>query len=163
MADLAKLASLSKRLKSSTPKVNEEKSNLGGPIGGGGGGDDSAPAPAPKAAAPASAPAATSAPVASGGGGGPTNVTVNVDLDPLKDMVSRVRDELKEMRAEIKKTREKGMKVELGDETAEQMDIGPQLNRILRIIHEHFVFAGGNPDLRIIPIDQLGPPVLAAA
>ena len=122
MADLAKLASLSKRLKSSKPKVNVEKSALSGPMGGGD--DDGDSSPAPSSPTPAAAPAAVTtaaAPVASGGGG-PTNVTVNVDLDPLKDMMGRVRDEIKELRSEIKKTREKGMKIEFGDDTAEQMD-----------------------------------------
>ncbi|MCF6228493.1 MAG: hypothetical protein L3J82_07540 [Planctomycetes bacterium] len=122
MADLAKLASLSKRLKSSKPKVNVEKSALSGPMGGGDDSDSSpAPAPSAPAAAPVTAAVATAAPVATGGGG-PTNVTVNVDLDPLKNMMSKIRDELKELRSEIKKTRDKGMKIEFGDDTAEQMD-----------------------------------------
>lgn len=123
MADLAKLASLSKRLKSSKPKVNVEKSALSGPLGSE---DDAGSSPAPsdtqQAVAPAPVAPAAAAPVAAGGGGGPTNVTVNVDLDPLKNMMGLVRDELKELRAEIKKTRDKGMKIEFGDDTAEQMD-----------------------------------------
>ncbi len=119
MADLAKLARLSKRLKSSKPKVNVEKSALSGPMGGDG---DSSPAPAASTPAPAAVVTTAAAPVASGGGGGPTNVTVNLDLDPLKDMMGRVRDEIRELRDEVKKTREKGMKIEFGDDTAEQMD-----------------------------------------
>lgn len=126
MADLAKLASLSKRLKSSKPKVNEDNSALGSPIGGGGD-DDGGGAPAATAAPPASSPAPAaapaSAPVATGGGGGPApKVTVNVDLGPVKDMLGRIRDEMKNLREEIKKTREKGMKVEFGDDASEQMD-----------------------------------------
>ena len=46
MADLAKLANLSKRLKSSKPKVNEDKSALGSPISAGD--DDDAPVETPK-------------------------------------------------------------------------------------------------------------------
>lgn len=124
MADLAKLANLSKRLKSSKPKVNEDKSALGEPIGSSSS-EDSATATAPKPA-PA-APAVSSAPVssapASGGGGGPApKVTVNMDLGPVTDMLGRIRDEMKNLREEVKKTREKGMKVELGDDSQEQMD-----------------------------------------
>ena len=122
MADLAKLANLSKRLKSSTPKVNEESSNLGTPISASdddepavGGGP--APAPAPVAAAPVSSSGG------GGGGGGPApKVTVNVDLGPVTDMLGRIRDEMKNLREEVKKTREKGMAVEFGDNANEQMD-----------------------------------------
>lgn len=127
MADLAKLASLSKKLKTSKPKVNEDESALTGPVGGGGASGDGNPGgtPAPAAHPPANSPtpaaSPTSAPVASGGGAAP-KVTVNVDLEPVKDMLGRIRDEMKNLREEIKKTREKGMKVELGDDSSEQMD-----------------------------------------
>lgn len=121
MADLAKLANLSKRLKSSTPKVNEESSNLGTPISASG--DDDAPIGAPPAPKPA--PVTSSAPPATsggGGGGGPAKVTVNMDLQPVTDMLGRIRDEMKNLREEVKKTREKGMKVALSDDATEQMD-----------------------------------------
>ena len=126
MADLAKLANLSKRLKSSKPKVNEDKSALGSPISASDDEPDtstsSSPASAP-AATVSSAPA-SSAPVSSGGGGGgpAPKVTVNVDLGPVTDMLGRIRDEMKSLREEVKKTREKGMKVEFGDDATEQMD-----------------------------------------
>jgi hypothetical protein len=121
MADLAKLANLSKRLKTSTPKVNEESSNLGSPISAS---DDDDPAvgggPAPAPAPVAAAPAVSSS--GGGGGGGPAKVTVNVDLGPVTDMLGRIRDEMKNLREEVKKTREKGMKVEFADGATEQMD-----------------------------------------
>lgn len=125
MANLAKLAQLSKRMKTQSAKTHEEKSGLSGPI------DDSAPeetssetstgSETSSSTSTVSAPA-VSAPAASGGGGGPTNVTVNVDLNPLKEMVGRLRDEMREIRDEMKRTREKGMKVEFGDDTVEQFD-----------------------------------------
>jgi len=124
MADLAKLANLSKRLKSSKPKVNEDKSALGSPISAGD--DDDAPIKAPKKKSRSEAPAATvsAEPVSSGGGGGgpAPKVTVNVDMGPVTDMLGRIRDEMKNLREEVKKTREKGMKVEFGDDATEQMD-----------------------------------------
>lgn len=125
MADLAKLANLSKRLKSSKPKVNEESSALGSPISAS---DDTEADPSPQSSAPARAPKNQDAPAAvssggGGGGGGPApKVTVNMDLAPVTDMLGRIRDEMKSLREEVKKTREKGMKVEFGDDASEQMD-----------------------------------------
>src|SRR5688500_16233706 len=122
MADLAKLANLSKRLKSSTPKVNDDTSPLSSGEGDVGvvdevDGADEAPA---KQAAPRPAPA-QSAPAASGGGA-PQKVTLNVDLAPVTDMLGRIRDELKNLREEVKKTREKAMPIELGANAGEQLD-----------------------------------------
>jgi hypothetical protein len=126
MADLAKLASLSKRLKTSPAKQHEDKSVLTGAptpsitegvsddspaIGNHSGGGNSAPAAAPSVIA--SAPQAV---------GAAPKVTVNLDLGPVTDMLGRIRDEMRNLREEIKKTREKGMKVELGDESTEQLD-----------------------------------------
>lgn len=123
MADLAKLANLSKRLKSSKPKVNEEVSALGTPVSASADVEPtkSAPPPAPAPAAVSSAP--VSSQQSSGGGGGAApNITVNMDLAPVTDMLGRIRDEMKSLREEVKKTREKGMKVEFGDDATEQMD-----------------------------------------
>ena len=132
MADLAKLANLSKRVKATPPKEHPDVSPLSQPMNKGGGAEESSSAtaveeaPAPKqAAAPASA--VSHAPAVShggggGGGGGPVNVTVKVDLSPIQDVLGRVRDEIRNLRDELTKTREKGMKVELGDATTEQMD-----------------------------------------
>jgi len=120
MADLAKLANLSKRLKSSTPKVNEEASNLGTPISASD--DDDAPIGAAPASSPPPAAAAPTVSSGGGGGGGPAKVTVNMDLAPVTDMLGRIRDEMKNLREEVKKTREKGMKVSFGDDVTEQMD-----------------------------------------
>ncbi len=122
MADLAKLASLSKRLKTSEAKTHEERSPLG--LG-------EAPAPGPgddygddTGTSTASAPApAYSAPAGTGGGGGPApKVTVNVDMGPVTEMLGRIRDELRNLRDEIGKTRKEGMKVDLGGDSAELMD-----------------------------------------
>ena len=119
MADLAKLANLSKRLKSSTPKVNEEQSPLSGGAAPAAVEDEPESAPQPRQAAVAAAP------VASGGGGGggvAPKVTLNVDLGPVTDMLGRIRDEMKNLREEVKKSREKPMKVDFGDGANEQMD-----------------------------------------
>lgn len=124
MADLAKLASLSKRLKTSEAKVNEDKSPLS--MGSGPGpaieeADDTGTSTA-TASAPASAPA-YSAPSGGGGGGGPApKVTVNVDMGPVTDMLGRIRDEMRNLREEVAKTRKEGMKVDIGGDAAELMD-----------------------------------------
>ncbi|MCB9893703.1 MAG: hypothetical protein H6839_04565 [Planctomycetes bacterium] len=119
MADLAKLANLSKRLKSSTPKVNDEQSPLSGGSAPAAVDDEPVSSPEPRAAAVAQAAPAVSS---GGGGGGPAKVTVNMDLGPVTDMLGRLRDEMKNLREEMKKTREKGLKVEFGDTANEQMD-----------------------------------------
>ena len=121
MADLAKLANLSKRLKSSTPKVNEDASPLSGgspstAVSDDDGGSSSV------AEAPRSAPVASAAPVVAGGGGAAPKVTLNVDLGPVTDMLGRIRDEMRNLREEVKKSREKPMKVDFGDGANEQMD-----------------------------------------
>jgi len=123
MADLAKLANLSKRVKAAEPKTHEDQSALNKPLGGG---SDDAPetatavaeAPSAPAARPASSPAFSSAPAASG----PVNVQVKVDLSPLQDILGRVRDEIRNLKDEVIKTREKGLKIDFGDTAAEQMD-----------------------------------------
>jgi hypothetical protein len=123
MADLAKLANLSKRLKSSTPKVNDDVSppNSGdGDVGVVDEADGAEEAPA-KQAPPRAAPAQSAAPMAAGGGA-PQKVTLNVDLAPVTDMLGRIRDELKNLREEVKKTREKAMPIELGANAGEQID-----------------------------------------
>ncbi|MCZ7604644.1 MAG: hypothetical protein M5U25_00940 [Planctomycetota bacterium] len=121
MADLAKLANLSKRLKSSTPKVNEEQSPLSGGAPASSIGDDDSSSSA-VAEAPRQAPA-VAAPVMSGGGGGVApKVTLNVDLGPVTEMLGRIRDEMRNLRDEVKKSREKPMKVDFGDGANEQMD-----------------------------------------
>jgi len=122
MADLAKLANLSKRLKSSTPKVNEDTSPLSGAPAAveDQEDDDGAPAAAP---APRQQAQVASAPASGGGGGGVApKVTLNVDLGPVTDMLGRIRDELKNLREEVKKTREKPQPIDFGDAANEQMD-----------------------------------------
>ncbi|MBK8208363.1 MAG: hypothetical protein IPK87_16430 [Planctomycetes bacterium] len=123
MADLAKLASLSKRLKTSEAKTHEDRSPLGsgeppGPGPADDNGDDTgtatASAPAPSYSAPVSG---------GGGGGGPApKVTVNVDMGPVTEMLGRIRDELRNLREEVGKTRKEGMKIDLGGDSAELMD-----------------------------------------
>lgn len=122
MADLAKLASLSKRLKTSEAKTHEDRSALNP------GGVPAVPAPADngdfiEAASPAPRPVSSPsmAPVQAGGGAAP-KVTVNLDLAPVTDMLGRIRDEMRSLREEIAKTRKDGMKVDLGGDAAEQMD-----------------------------------------
>ncbi len=122
MSDLAKLASLSKRLKGSNAKTHEDRSALAGKATG--------PVPKPatvevaeiaddSAAEPAfGAPAG--APVVAGGA--PAKVTVNMDLGPVTDMLGRIRDEMKNLREEVAKTRKDGMKVDLAGDAAEQME-----------------------------------------
>jgi hypothetical protein len=122
MSDLAKLASLSKRLKTGNAKTHEDRSALSGKITStvakdiapppSGNGDHAEPA------RPISAPA-----IAPTMAGGPApNVSVNVDLSPVTEMLSRIRDEMRNLREEIAKTRKDGMKVDLGGDAAEQMD-----------------------------------------
>jgi hypothetical protein len=116
MADLAKLANLSKRLKSSTPKVNEENASAHG---------DAPTAVEDDVESTDSAPSeqqSRSAPAQSSGGGAAPKVTMNVDLGPVTEMMGRIRDELKNLREEVKKSREKALKVDFGDAAAEQMD-----------------------------------------
>ncbi len=124
MSDLAKLASLSKRLKGSNAKLHEDRSALTGK-------DTSniKKNPPPTAEVVAldeapSEPAYSAPPSAStgGGGGGPAKVTVNMDLGPVTDMLGRIRDEMKNLREEVAKTRKDGLKVDLGGDAAEQMD-----------------------------------------
>lgn len=128
MADLAKLANLSKRVKAAEPKLHEDQSALTKPLGSGGGSDDSgahesstavAEAPSAPSSRPASAP---SAPAFSSAPSGPLNVQVKVDLSPLQDILGRVRDEIRNLKDEVIKTREKGLKIDFGDTAAEQMD-----------------------------------------
>lgn len=123
MANLAKLASLSKRLKTSEAKTHEDRSALNP--------DGSAIAAAPadngdfmEAASPVAKPVSSPsmAPVQSSGGGAAPKVTVNLDLAPVTDMLGRIRDEMRSLREEIAKTRKDGMKVDLGGDAAEQMD-----------------------------------------
>ncbi|MBE7492432.1 MAG: hypothetical protein HS108_11825 [Planctomycetes bacterium] len=125
MADLAKLANLSKRVKAAEPKTHEDQSALTKPLGGS---DDSgshesstAVAEAPSAPSrPASAPVSSS--YSPSAPAGPTNVQVKVDLGPLQDILGRVRDEIRNLKDELVKTREKGIKIDFGDTAAEQMD-----------------------------------------
>ncbi|MCC7508280.1 MAG: hypothetical protein IT464_02760 [Planctomycetes bacterium] len=129
MADLAKLASLSKRLKTSEAKTHEDRSPLGsGEAPGPGPADDNgdetgtstARAPAPAYSAPASSSAGGGG---GGGGGGPApKVTVNVDMGPVTEMLGRIRDELRNLREEVGKTRKEGMKIDLGGDSAELLD-----------------------------------------
>ncbi|MBK9973548.1 MAG: hypothetical protein IPP14_02040 [Planctomycetes bacterium] len=128
MADLAKLANLSKRIKTTEAKTIDDQSALNKPLGGGS--DDSgshesatavAEAPSSTSQRPASSvstPALSSAAAPSG----PLNVQVKVDLSPLQDILGRVRDEIRNLKDEMVKTREKGLKIDFGDTAAEQMD-----------------------------------------
>lgn len=127
MADLAKLANLSKRMKTTEAKTHDEQSALTKPLGSGGA-DDGHEASTAVADEPASAPAPRQAsspatPAFSGGApSGPLNVQVKVDLSPLQDIIGRVRDEIRNLKDELVKTREKGIKIDFGDTAAEQMD-----------------------------------------
>lgn len=114
MPNLAKLAKLSKRFKTQEAKTHDDVSAFNAPIGD----SDDEPAPA-KASAPA---VSVAAPVATAGGGAPANVTVNIDLGPVKDMLGRVRDEIRGLRDEMKRVREKGLKIEFGDDSGERLD-----------------------------------------
>jgi len=122
MADLAKLASLSKRLKTSPAKQHEERSPLSSGAPPATVPDDDETESVPTASAAPAPTFAAGAPAVSGGGGPAPKVTVNLDLAPVTDMLGRIRDEMRNLRDEIKKTREKGMKVELGDDSNEQLD-----------------------------------------
>jgi hypothetical protein len=128
MADLAKLANLSKRIKTTEAKTFDDQSALNKPLGSGS--DDSgahesstavaeAPSSSPqRPASSVSTPALSSAAAPSG----PLNVQVKVDLSPLQDILGRVRDEIRNLKDEMVKTREKGLKIDFGDTAAEQMD-----------------------------------------
>lgn len=129
MADLAKLANLSKRMKTTEAKTHDDQSALNKPLGGGS--DDSgshesstavAEAPSAPPPRPASSPASPAFSAAPASGGGPINVQVKVDLSPLQDIIGRVRDEIRNLKDELVKTREKGLKIDFGDTAAEQMD-----------------------------------------
>ena len=129
MADLAKLANLSKRMKTATPKNVDDRAGGAPPENG-----DAEPereetsrAPAAESAPPAAASSARSAPVSSGGGysgggGGGGPVTVNLDLTPVRNILGDIRDGLKDLTGEIRKIREKGMKVGFDDGAVEMVD-----------------------------------------
>ena len=127
MADLAKLANLSKRMKTATPKNVEESR---GPAAAEGGDDEreetqsSSSQPAAEAApAPVSqrsAPVSSGGGFSGGGGGGP--VTVNIDLTPVRNILGDIRDGIKDLTGEIRKIREKGSKVGFDDGAVEMVD-----------------------------------------
>lgn len=172
MADLAKLANLSKRMKTATPKNVEEQRAPAATDNGEEERDETqsgststategAPAPVSQRSAPA--------PSYGGGGGGP--VTVNIDLTPLRNILGDIRDGIKDLTGEIRKIREKGMKagfddgaVELVDQALKHMSASSKANRelaekvvtsmpearwygelqeLLRAIGENFVAGGG--------------------
>ncbi|MCC6573396.1 MAG: hypothetical protein IT462_06350 [Planctomycetes bacterium] len=124
MPDLAKLANLSKRLKTSPKTDHGDESNLAKPIGSATAeADDDGPeeAPAPRAATSGrAAPVATAPVAASGGGGGP--VSVHIDLGPVASMLSKLNDNVAEVAAELRRIREKGAKIGFAEDTAEQFD-----------------------------------------
>ncbi|CAG0983406.1 MAG: hypothetical protein KBG84_06125 [Planctomycetes bacterium] len=126
MADLAKLANLSKRMKTATPKNVEEargpspaddaeeareetQSSSSQPAA------EAAPAPVSQRSAPVSSGGGYS-----GGGGGP--VTVNIDLTPVRNILGDIRDGIKDLTGEIRKIREKGSKVGFDDGAVEMVD-----------------------------------------
>ncbi len=123
MADLAKLASLSKRMKTATPKNVDDRTGSVAP-------DEpemeereetgSATSSGATEAAPAAQSGRQAAPVASGGGGGP--VTVNMDLTPVRNILGDIRDSIKDLTGEIRKIREKGSKVGFDDGAMEVVD-----------------------------------------
>ncbi len=127
MADLAKLANLSKRMKTATPKNVEDR-----PASSTDNGEEereetqSAPSQAASEATPAPV-SQRSAPVSSGGGyggggGGGGPVTVNIDLNPLKNILGDIRDGIKDLTGEMRKIREKGSKVGFDDGAVEMVD-----------------------------------------
>ncbi len=73
--------------------------------------------PARSSSSGRSAPA-VSAPVS--GDGGP--VTVNVDLGPVANMLSKLNDSVSEVAAELKRIREKGARIGFSDDAAELFD-----------------------------------------
>lgn len=123
MADLAKLASLSKRMKTATPKNVDDRTGSVAP-------DEpemeereetgSATSSGATEAAPAAQSGRQASPVASGGGGGP--VTVNMDLTPVRNILGDIRDSIKDLTGEIRKIREKGSKVGFDDGAMEVVD-----------------------------------------
>lgn len=173
MADLAKLANLSKRMKTATPKNVEEQRGPAVAEAGDEPREETQSAPAAEAApAPVSqrsAPVSSGGGFSGGGGGGP--VTVNVDLAPVRNILGDIRDSIKDLTGEIRKIREKGMKtgfddgaVELVDQALKHMSASSKANRelaekvvtsmpearwygelqeLLRAIGENFVAGGG--------------------
>jgi hypothetical protein len=126
MADLAKLANLSKRMKTATPKNVEDR-----PAASADNGEEereetqSSTSQAPAEAAPApvsqrSAPVSSGGGYSGGGGGGP--VTVNIDLSPVKNILGDIRDGIKDLTGEIRRIREKGSKVGFDDGAVEMVD-----------------------------------------
>ena len=173
MADLAKLANLSKRMKTATPKNVEEPRGPAVAEAGDEPREETQSAPAAEAApAPVSqrsAPVSSGGGFSGGGGGGP--VTVNVDLAPVRNILGDIRDSIKDLTGEIRKIREQGMKtgfdvgaVELVDQALKHMSASSKANRelaekvvtsmpearwygelqeLLRAIGENFVAGGG--------------------
>lgn len=125
MADLAKLANLSKRMKTATPKnVEESRTSAATSDNGEEEREETQSAPAVSEAAPAPV-SQRSAPVSSGGGysgGGGGPVSVNIDLSPVKNILGDIRDGIKDLTGEIRKIREKGSKVGFDDGAVEMVD-----------------------------------------
>jgi hypothetical protein len=122
MADLAKLASLSKKLKTSEPKTHQDTSRIQKgavvpPVI-----DADAVSSASDDTSSARQPSGTFQSSGGGGGGGPANVNVKVDMSAVQDVLGRLRDEVRNLKDEIVKTREKGMKIDAGDNLAEMFD-----------------------------------------
>lgn len=131
MSNLAKLAKLSKRLKTSKAVTHDEQAGRSSPEG-----DQEADDEVPAATAKVTPPAAEAqhaptqsvrheaSPVAAAAvaPGVAPQVTVNIDLAPVRDALGGIRDQLRELREEVKRTREKGMRVEFGEEANEQLD-----------------------------------------
>lgn len=172
MADLAKLASLSKRMKTATPKnVDDRTAAVVPDEPEADGRDETGTATSSGATEAAPAPARTTAPVVAGGGGGGGPVTVNIDLTPLRNVLGDIRDGIKDLTGEIRKMREKGSKVgfddgavELVDQALKHLSASSKANRelaeklvtsmpearwygelqeLLRTIGENFVAGGG--------------------
>lgn len=131
MANLGKLASLSKRMKAIKVNVTgngqkEEEPDLSSDdlldVG-----DDSSVAPphaAPNAASPATAQPQVSAQHATLSAAVPMSgaVNVSVDLSPLRAVFAEIRDALHELTGEVRRSREAGVSVSFRGEAAEQID-----------------------------------------
>lgn len=125
MADLAKLANLSKRMKTATPKNVEEPRGSAVAEEADEPREETQSAPASSEATPApvsqrAAPVSSGGGYSGGGGGGP--VTVNIDLSPVKNILGDIRDGIKDLTGEIRKIREKGSKVGFDDGAVEMVD-----------------------------------------
>lgn len=171
MADLAKLANLSKRMKTATPKNVEESRSPTATEEAEEEREETQSSATSTASEGAPAPVSQRSAPAYSGGGGSGPVSVNIDLTPLRNILGDIRDGIKDLTGEMRKIREKGSKVgfddgavELVDQALKHMSASSKANRelaeklvtsmpearwygelqeLLRAIGENFVAGGG--------------------